>query len=364
MATSSLSLLLALLAVPAAVATIWITARELSAVAASTVALGAAALIGMIQLFVIVLAGGNNFDAMSVVYLDLVVALPLTAAILLIGGLIGRRWGLPRPGRVATALAVAVLLLAPVGYYASHIAPYAVTVDRAALPLPPEPTGQDVVRIGVVTDLQTTNVGRYERRAIRLLQEQRPDVVFVCGDLFQGSPEQFASDRDALRDLFTGIDAPGGVYVVQGDSDDGPTLDAMFEGTSVTYLWNETAETQVGDRTLRIAGLGLGRGHEGQQALDELAAAPPSTVTLALTHRPDWVFNAPVGAVDLMVAGHTHGGQIQIGPLQPAGLFYRYYSGLYRKGDSACFVSNGVGNWFPLRIGAPAEVVHLTLRSA
>ena len=46
-------------------------------------------------------------------------------------------------------------------------------------------------------------------------------------------------------------------------------------------------------------------------------------------------------------------------------LMYRYWSGLYRKAehDAALVVSNGVGNWFPLRTWAPAEIIHLTLRS-
>jgi uncharacterized protein len=43
---------------------------------------------------------------------------------------------------------------------------------------------------------------------------------------------------------------------------------------------------------------------------------------------------------------------------------FRYWSGLYRKNERALVVSNGVGNWFPLRVRAPAEIIHLTLRRA
>ena len=43
---------------------------------------------------------------------------------------------------------------------------------------------------------------------------------------------------------------------------------------------------------------------------------------------------------------------------------FRYWSGLYRNAGRALIVSNGVGNWFPLRTRAPAEIIHLTLRSA
>ncbi len=351
MATSTLSLLLALLAVPVVVGGVWATARRHHGARAAALELGLVALVGIAQLAVVVALGGNNFDAMSVVYQDVVVALPLIAGALLVGGLVGRRWGLPRLGRVASVLAVLVLLAVPLlGYYATHVEPYAVSVDRAALPLPEQRDGDDVLRIGVVTDLQTTAIGGYERRAIRLLAEERPDIVFVCGDLFQGTPSQFVANRDALRDLFTGLEVPGGVYVVQGDTDDGPTLDALFEGTSVTYLWNEVVDTRVGDRTVRIAGLGLGRGREGRAALAELAAAPPSTVRLALTHRPDWITEVPrtPGAVDLMVAGHTHGGQIQlpiVGPLMTLTDVPRDVAagGLHEIDGTPIYVSHGVG---------------------
>ena len=352
MATSTLSLLLALLAVPVFVGGVWATARRHCGVEAAAFELGLAVLIGVGQLAVVVALGGNNFDAMSVVYLDVVVALPLIALALLVGGLVGRRWGLPRLGRLASILAVLVLVAAPLaGFYATHIEPYAVSVDRASLALPDERSGDEVLRVGVITDLQTTEIGDYERRAVRLLQEERPDIVFVCGDLFQGTPSQFAANREALRDLFTGIDAPGGVHVVQGDTDDGPTLAQLFEGTSVTYLWNQVVDTQVGDRTVRIAGLGLGRGREGRAALAELDTAPPSTVRLALTHRPDWITEVPrtPGAVDLMVAGHTHGGQIQlplVGPLMTLTDVPRDVAagGLHTLDGTPIYVSHGVGH--------------------
>lgn len=45
-------------------------------------------------------------------------------------------------------------------------------------------------------------------------------------------------------------------------------------------------------------------------------------------------------------------------------MLYRYWSGLYRDGERALVVSNGTGNWFPLRTRAPAEIIHLTLRRA
>lgn len=352
MATSTLSLLLALVAVAALVGMVWVTARHRSGTAAALVGLLVAIAVGVGQLAVVRSAGDDHFDVMAVVYLDLVLALPLVAGTLLLGGLVGHRWGLPRLGRVATVGAVVVMLAAPLGFYTTHIEPYAVSVERVALALRSERAGDDVVRVGVVADLQTTEIGGYEQHAVRLLDEADPDIVLVGGDLFQGTPRQFRDNRGALRDLFTGIDAPGGVYVVEGDTDDAQTLADLFAGTSVTYLWNEVVETQVGDRTVRIAGLGNNRGRDyraGVAAIDELTAAPQSAVTIALGHRPDWVFDVPEGRVDLVVAGHTHGGQIQvpfIGPLMTLTEVPREIAagGLHELDGTPLYVSRGVGH--------------------
>ena len=79
------------------------------------------------------------------------------------------------------------------------------------------------------------------------------------------------------------------------------------------------------------------------------------------------LFDAAARAgIPLTLGGHTHGGQIMLNSELGAGpLMYRYWSGLYRKPTGqAAVISNGAGNWFPLRTAAPAEILHLTLKRA
>src|SRR2546421_5506017 len=87
---------------------------------------------------------------------------------------------------------------------------------------------------------------------------------------------------------------------------------------------------------------------------------------ILLAHHPHAFDPAAAAGIPLTLSGHTHGGQLMLNERLGAGpVMFRYWSGLYRKPDgNALFVSNGVGNWFPLRLHAPAEIVHLTLRSA
>ena len=91
----------------------------------------------------------------------------------------------------------------------------------------------------------------------------------------------------------------------------------------------------------------------------------PDAFPILLAHHPH-AFDAAVKAdLPLTLAGHTHGGQMMLNRQYGTGpVLFRYWSGLYTRGRSRMIVSNGVGNVFPVRINAPAEIVHITLRCA
>jgi predicted MPP superfamily phosphohydrolase len=88
---------------------------------------------------------------------------------------------------------------------------------------------------------------------------------------------------------------------------------------------------------------------------------------ILLAHHPHAFDAAAATGFPLTISGHTHGGQLMLTDSVGFGpLLFRYWSGLYRKpehNNAALVVSNGVGNWFPLRTAAPAEIVHLNLKS-
>jgi predicted MPP superfamily phosphohydrolase len=84
-----------------------------------------------------------------------------------------------------------------------------------------------------------------------------------------------------------------------------------------------------------------------------------------LAHHPHALDEAADAGLPLVLSGHTHGGQLMLTDGIGMGhILFKYISGHYRKGNSQLIVSNGVGNWFPLRTHAPAEIIHLTLRVA
>jgi predicted MPP superfamily phosphohydrolase len=99
------------------------------------------------------------------------------------------------------------------------------------------------------------------------------------------------------------------------------------------------------------------------RSIDQLVQLrDPHAFPIVLAHHPHTFDPAAAAGFPLVLSGHTHGGQLMLNSEVGFGpMFYRYWSGLYQKGASQLVVNNGIGNWFPLRINAPAEIIELTL---
>ena len=307
-----------------------------------------------------------GFGVMHVLWLDLVVALPAAALLFLV--LAGRRAGLP-----LRLVAFAALLLAPVGAYASLIEPERLQLERAALSLAPQRAGERPLRIGLLSDLQCEEVGAHEREAVERLMAERPDVILLAGDFHQGSPEKLRAELPRLQRLLDGLEAPGGVFAVQGDGETITEARRIMGPTDVRLLENEIARVRVGDRRVAIAGVKLDywnlQALRVQKRLERAAGA--RDVRLLLAHRPDAVLNLrPRTRIDLTLAGHTHGGQVQLPGIGPLTTLSEVppevgAGGLHSLAGRRIYISRGVGverGQAPrLRLGAVPEVSLITL---
>ena len=309
------------------------------ALAATIVGIATAALVGTEEI--------ARFGVLHLAYLGLVLAIPLLGLGVLV------RIGLDRELARRAALPTAAVLLLPavIGWYATHVEPYRLRIDRVQVPVAAERAGNSPVRIGVLADLQTADVGDHERRAVEKLLAERPDLILVAGDLFQGAEASFAAHEDELRELLGRLQAPHGVYVVRGDVDPGDRADRALRGTSAVILDDRIVEVRVRDRLLRIGGHRLNPSSAGAEAVrrDLERGSEDGAVRILLAHRPDTVLALPDGSrVDLTVAGHTHGGQVVLpgfGPLVTLSEVPRAVArgGLHLLRGNRIYVSTGVG---------------------
>jgi predicted MPP superfamily phosphohydrolase len=219
-----------------------------------------------------------------------------------------------RPTRSGAAAAAALVALAVVGLYATHVEPRWLRVDRAELDVAAVDEA-DPIRIGVLADLQTDGFDGHEERAVDRLLAQDPDLILLAGDYFQSDGPDFFAALPELRALLARLEAPGGVFLVEGDIDSPERMAFMTEGIEqLRWLDEEVVTTEVRGQVIRIGGISVRYdAPEAQATIDELVSAPAADeVRILLSHRPDAAFDVPPGGVDLVVSGHTHGGQVQV----------------------------------------------------
>ncbi len=200
------------------------------------------------------------------------------------------------------------------------------------------------------------------------------DLILLTGDLINFSLEDLPRGIALLRQL----KSRHGVYFCEGNHDlieDAARFEVQTKSSNVGLLLHETATVNVRGQAVQILGLrwddamrqrGRVAGASPYEPVrDLLRQGVPGAFHILLSHHPDAFDAAAELGIPLTLAGHTHGGQMMLTPSIGFGPWlYRSWSGHYQKGASQLIVSNGAGNWFPLRINTPAEIIHLTLEPA
>ena len=222
--------------------------------------------------------------------------------------------------------------------------------------------------IGILADLHAGAWGNREiiTKAIDLLMDTKPDVICLLGDYVDGTKSHDSNNMAKALFVFdelARLSAPGGVYAVLGNHDhwiDANMVIQLLEKNSIRVLNNEHRQLSNG---LVIAG--VDDYWEGpanpQKALQGIRQDQP---TILLSHNPDInTYLAETSPVDLVLSGHTHGGQIRIpfchrAPWVPSSPKYRGPSGLIRETkDRSTFISKGVGTFLlPVRLFCPPDV--------
>ncbi len=330
----------------------WVLSRRrpVAAVAAGLLVIGATATVSMVVMAVAGRLGLGRlgmFGAIHGYYLAAVMSVPLFGA-----GLVVAALARPTPeGRRGPLVITGAVLLVPalVGFYATHVAPFQLRLQQVDAAVAPDRVGHDTIRIAVLADIQTTAVGELERDAVHEAMAADPDIVLIPGDVLQVDGADLAAAAPAMRDLLSELHAPGGVFMVAGDSENPERL-AAGRPPSVRLLEDEVVTTTVGDRTVAIGGTQLGYDTTAARRMkDELMAQDAGTVRILMSHRPDTVLGLPADAdVDLTVAGHTHGGQISlpvVGPLITLTNVPRAVAagGVHRVNGNQIYVSPGIG---------------------
>ncbi len=240
------------------------------------------------------------------------------------------------------------------------------TLSEAEIALPGLPRAFCGTRLLLISDVHAGPFVSPERlrETFRRLLAAEPDVIVLAGDLVTSRLEEFDSNRRA----FEMLRAPLGVYSVLGNHDhyteDPAALAARVESCGIPVLTNRSVRLERSGETLSVAGVDdLLVGEVDLDAALRETADP----TIVISHNPDLFFEAARRGVALMLAGHTHGGQIRVPglPVIVRQSRFRLDAGRFRTEKTELVVSRGLGAvGIPWRMHCPPEAVSITLRRA
>lgn len=222
------------------------------------------------------------------------------------------------------------------------------------------------LRIAVIADLHAGASFIDEdkiRRVVALTNDAKPDLILLGGD-YVVTRVLFGRHMpiETIAALLRPLSAPLGVYAVLGNHDhweDGPHIAAVLAAAHISVLENATRAIATPRGTLFLAGIG-DRYTRHDDPSRTLAAVPVGRRALCFTHSPDVFPELPATCL-LTIAGHTHGGQVDLPLLGrlivPSQYGQRYAAGLHREGGKYIFTSTGIGTSIvTVRFRVPPEV--------
>jgi predicted MPP superfamily phosphohydrolase len=245
--------------------------------------------------------------------------------------------------------------------------PFRLTVEHQKIHLqrlPPEFDGFRIVQLSDVHHSPFTSREQIER-AVETANSLQPDIIALTGD-YVSKERAYAAP---CAELLGALRARYGVYAVLGNHDhwtDAALITDLFRAEGMTMLVNQGMRFANNGAAFWLAGV-----DDTMVGLEDLplalAGSSENEFKLLLAHNPIILRRAARAGVDLVLSGHTHGGQVSLRPERSSSgrPRRRLLKGLARQGETQIYITRGLGTVvLPVRFGCPPEVSLLELRTA
>ncbi|MBS1857482.1 MAG: metallophosphoesterase [Acidobacteria bacterium] len=245
-------------------------------------------------------------------------------------------------------------------------------VREVDLPVPGLPADLDGLRILQLSDIHLSAfLSEAEfARVIDASLELRPHLAAITGDLISGPQDPL----DACIRQLARLKADAGLFACMGNHERFAKVEDYAEracaARGIRFLRGHAQALRFGNATLNLAGCDYASHWERSHYLKGMdRLIEPGAFNVLLQHNPDVFPVAARQGYNLLLAGHTHGGQVTLEILDqqinPARVYTPFVYGLYREGRASAYVTRGIGTiGVPARIGAPPEITLLRLGKA
>jgi len=245
------------------------------------------------------------------------------------------------------------------------------TKDLPVIDLPDDLNGLTITQL---SDLHVGTLMGRERieNIISEANSLNSDIIVVTGDILDRDIRYMPDLLETLGEL----KAPMGVYLCLGNHDKIYDANRWIEevrGAELNLLLNQSTIINTGGTPLKMMGIDFTNNDSENfafiQEAEEYSNAR-NAFRILLAHHPHAFDAAAAMGISVTIAGHTHGGQLVLKDpwgneiFNPGNALFRYVKGIYRSPRGrTLFVHAGSGDWFPLRMGVPCEIVQLRLVS-
>ena len=255
-------------------------------------------------------------------------------------------------------------------WYSLIFEPNNIQVEKINIAIENLPESFDGAKIVHLTDFHSKNFGEREKKVLEILEDINPDFIFITGDFIDYRTKDINSCQEFWRKLSN--QHQGKTFGVLGNhehwikSPDISAIKKLLEEGGISILNNENRKIFQGNKYIYLLGV-----DDPDSKKDDLPkamiGAEENIPKILLAHSPDIVDNLRGEKVDLILVGHTHGGQIRIPFVKP---FWvppknrgKYASGLFEIGKTILYVNRGIGMAaLPVRFNCPPEIAVIELK--
>jgi len=265
-------------------------------------------------------------------------------------------------------ISILIFFLISAGIWGAFIEARRIKTGEVYLEIKNLPLSFKGFKILHLSDFHSSKFGQKENKVLETLNKLKPDLILITGDVIGRRTKDLKSCQKFWKELARNYE--GRIFGVYGNHDHRnkkfEELDNLFKESKIDFLNNESRKIEKDGESIYL--IGVDDPHLGYDNIEKaIKGAENSNPKILLAHSPEIFRKVRGKGINLVLAGHTHGGQINLpifsNLILPLKYDKKYKNGLFKENSIYLYVNRGVGEAFlPIRINAPPEITLIELQ--